>query len=274
MRRCERLGFHRLTDTTTLSPFTRGVALQQIACGIRKRAGVAGRPVLSKKIVGGPIQRQSWADLPSRVLGQRGQWALARPCHSCFPPKVFDAAHAAARLHARDWPCARLHLRGRCPTLQAAAADRLPDRGHCHWAVYTRLRRRPKHSQPACRGRRHPPDVRCGTSLLAGRSLVGPRHSRARRDCAGSRGNAARDGTWLVAWLDARGGHHLRHCAVGRGHRRAVAALAGAPPGRDRARSHHRGLADRTGHRHGAGARDPAGLDRAVPQCRGSAELR
>ena len=87
-------------------------------------------------------------------------------------------------------------------------------------------------------------------------------------------------GRWRRAWSPRRsawrsagalgwsavGGAHLRRGAVGGEHRGSAQGVPGAAADRDRTRPHHRRLADRAGHRHGAGARAAAGTDGAVPR--------
>ena len=70
---------------------------------------------------------------------------------------------------------------------------------------------------------------------------------------------------WSLGW-SAGARAHLRRGAVGGEHRGSAEGAPGAAADRDRARPHHRRLADRARHRHGAGARAAAGAHGAVPR--------
>ncbi len=176
------------------------------------------------------------------------------------------AACAATRFHHRHRARAGLRLRRGGTAAEIAATGRLPGRGHRRRPVYPGLRRRPEHRQSIGRGRRHSADVRRRAPFLAQGSALGARHRRPGGAGARPGRHAARHGRRLVARLAGWRRRHIRHRAVGGEHRGAAARAAGAAAARDRARTHHGRLADRAGHRHGAGAGAAARARRAVPR--------
>ncbi len=84
-------------------------------------------------------------------------------------------------------------------------------------------------------------------------------HRPARRGGADRAGHRAGLGPGAAAGLVARRGPGVRPVAVGRQYRGAAARAGGTAPGRDRARPHRGGLADRRGPGDGAGAGAAAG---------------
>ena len=79
MRRCERLGFHRLTDTTTLSPFTRGDDLEDDAADALRAATVSelGR-VIDDYEAAFELPLPEKYPKPTRILAHQGA-----PCPQC-----------------------------------------------------------------------------------------------------------------------------------------------------------------------------------------------
>jgi hypothetical protein len=137
---------------------------------------------------------------------------------------AFDFAH----LHHRRRAGARLRLWPRGPAAAPSTSDRLSARGHCGWAFYPRLGCRPVNRQPARRDWRHSSHVRRRFAFLARGPTVGPRHRHSGGADASAGRDAARHGACLVAGLDAGRRADLRHRAVGREHRGALAPAPGA----------------------------------------------